>query len=69
MYGTQNICKAITNFNYIRRFEFKLFSNVVVIDYCGFVCPDEFVVGYGMDFNEYYRCLPFVGVLKEECYK
>jgi len=36
------------------------------IDYCGFIVPDEFVVGYGLDFNEKYRNLPFVGVLKEE---
>jgi hypoxanthine phosphoribosyltransferase len=36
------------------------------IDYCGFIIPDEFVVGYGLDFNEKYRNLPFVAVLKEE---
>ncbi len=36
------------------------------IDYTGFIVPDEFVVGYGLDFNEKYRNLPFVGVLKEE---
>jgi hypoxanthine phosphoribosyltransferase len=38
------------------------------IDYVGFECPDEFVVGYGMDFDEEFRTLPFVGVLKPECY-
>ncbi len=38
-------------------------------DYTGFVIPNEFVVGYGMDFNEQYRNLPFVGVLKPEMYK
>lgn len=38
-------------------------------DYCGFDCPNEFVIGFGLDFNEHYRQLPFVGVLKEECYK
>lgn len=38
------------------------------IDFCGWTCPDEFVVGYGMDFSENYRCLPFVGVLKPEVY-
>lgn len=37
-------------------------------DYTGFVIPNEFVVGYGLDFNEYYRNLPFVGVLKPEAY-
>eukprot|EP01083_Nonionella_stella_P085721 237773_1 len=40
----------------------------VKIDYCGFRCPDEFIVGYGMDYNDSYRCLPFVGVLKSEVY-
>ncbi len=38
-------------------------------DYIGFEVPDEFVVGYGMDFNQKYRCLPYIGVLKEDCYK
>ncbi len=32
-------------------------------DYCGFPIPDAFVVGYGLDFNDEYRHLPFVGVL------
>ncbi|MDA8229545.1 MAG: hypoxanthine phosphoribosyltransferase [Desulfitobacterium hafniense] len=40
----------------------------VVPDYNGFTIPDEFVVGYGLDFNEEYRNLPYVGVLKEEAY-
>jgi len=38
-------------------------------DYSGFVIPDEFVVGYGMDYNEYYRQLPYIGVLNQEIYK
>ena len=38
-------------------------------DYVGMAVPDEFVVGYGLDYNEKYRKLPFVGVLKEEIYK
>lgn len=38
-------------------------------DYVGFKIPNAFVVGYGLDFNEKYRQLPYVGVLKEECYK
>lgn len=37
-------------------------------NYCGFVVPDEFVVGYGLDFAEKYRNLPYVGVLKPEIY-
>lgn len=35
-------------------------------DYCGFVIPDAFVVGYGLDYNDEYRHLPYVGVLREE---
>ena len=39
-----------------------------VPDYCGREIPDEFVVGYGLDYNEYYRDLPYVGILKPEVY-
>ena len=38
-------------------------------DYTGFVVPNEFVVGYGLDFNEHYRNLPYIGVLKPEAYQ
>jgi hypoxanthine phosphoribosyltransferase len=38
-------------------------------DYFGFIIPDEFVVGYGMDYDEYYRQLPYVGVLDTKIYK
>jgi hypoxanthine phosphoribosyltransferase len=38
-------------------------------DYVGFQIPDWFVVGYGMDFAERYRNLPFIGVLRPELYK
>ena len=37
-------------------------------DYCGTQIEDEFVIGYGLDFNEKYRNLPYVGVLKREAY-
>ena len=36
--------------------------------YVGFECPDEFVIGYGLDYAEKYRNLPFVAVLKREIY-
>ena len=38
-------------------------------DYTGFVIPNEFVVGYGLDYNEYYRNLPYIGILKPEVYQ
>jgi hypoxanthine phosphoribosyltransferase len=38
------------------------------IDYSGFVVPNEFVVGYGLDYNGRYRQLPYVGILKPEVY-
>ncbi len=38
-------------------------------DYAGFVIPDAFVVGYGLDYAEKYRNLPYVGVLKPEVYQ
>ena len=38
-------------------------------DYVGFTIPNEFVVGYGLDFNEYYRNLPYIGILKPEAYQ
>ena len=41
----------------------------VTCDYTGFVIPNEFVVGYGLDFNSLFRTLPFVGVLKPEAYQ
>jgi len=41
----------------------------VEADYAGFTVPDEFVVGYGLDFAERYRNLPFVGVLHPHIYK
>lgn len=37
--------------------------------YVGFECPDEFVVGYGLDYNGRYRNLPFIGVLRPEVYR
>lgn len=38
-------------------------------EYVGFTIPNEFVIGFGLDFNQKYRNLPYVGVLKEELYE
>lgn len=38
-------------------------------DVVGFTVPNEFVVGYGMDYNEHFRNLPYIGVLKPEVYE
>ena len=40
----------------------------IYADYIGFTVPNEFVVGYGLDYDEFYRNLPFIGVLKPEVY-
>ncbi len=40
----------------------------VKIDYLGFEIPNEFIIGYGLDYAEKYRNLPYIGVLKEEVY-
>jgi hypoxanthine phosphoribosyltransferase len=40
----------------------------VRVDYKGFEVPDAFVVGYGLDYNQQYRGLPFIGILKPEIY-
>ncbi|MBQ1955880.1 MAG: hypoxanthine phosphoribosyltransferase, partial [Clostridia bacterium] len=39
------------------------------VDYSGFTVPDEFVVGYGLDFGETYRNLPYIGILKPYVYE
>ncbi len=45
--------------------KFERRQKEVKIDYLGFKIPDEFVVGYGLDFAERYRNLPFIAVLKD----
>ena len=44
-------------------------SHQVECAYSAFHCPDAFLVGYGLDYAERYRNLPYIGVLKEEVYK
>lgn len=41
----------------------------VEVEYTGFECADEFVVGYGLDFAQRYRNLPYIGILKREVYE
>ncbi len=41
----------------------------VEVEYSGIVIPDEFAVGYGLDYDEYYRNLPYIGVLKKSVYE
>ena len=43
-------------------------AKAITADLAGFVVPDEFVVGYGLDFSQRYRNLPYIGVLKPEVY-
>ena len=43
--------------------------NSIDPEYVGFEVGNQFVVGFGMDFNQQYRALPYIGILKEECYK
>ena len=40
----------------------------ITADYVGFVVPDQFIVGYGLDYAEKYRNLPYIGILKPEVY-
>lgn len=43
-------------------------AKAVTADYAGFTVPDEFVVGYGLDYAQQYRNVPYIGVLKPEVY-
>ena len=41
----------------------------IPLDYVGFKIPDEYVFGYGLDLDEYYRNLPFIGTVNTEKYR
>ncbi|GHO75006.1 hypoxanthine phosphoribosyltransferase [Ktedonobacter sp. SOSP1-85] len=41
----------------------------VPVDYTGFTIPDKFVVGYGLDYSQYYRNLPYIGILRPSVYE
>jgi hypoxanthine phosphoribosyltransferase len=43
-------------------------TKAITADLAGFVVPDKFVVGYGLDYGQQYRNLPYIGVLKPEVY-
>jgi len=43
-------------------------TNDIKIDFCGYECKDKFIVGYGMDYDELYRNIPVIGVLREKIY-
>lgn len=61
--GAESV-KIVTLLNKEARREAKIEA-----DYCGFDIPDYFVVGYGLDFDEKYRNLPYIGYLKKEIYE
>lgn len=44
-------------------------QKAVTADYVGFTVPDAFVVGYGLDYAQFYRNLPYIGILKPEVYE
>lgn len=59
--------KSIRICTFLDKPERRIAKNLAA-DYVGAVVPDEFVVGYGLDYDEKYRNLPYLGVLKSEVY-
>ena len=66
LFRTRN-CKSIRLAAMLDKKERRLVK--MVPDYYGFVIPDEFVVAFGLDYNEDYRTLPYVGILKRSVYE
>ncbi|MCD8294831.1 MAG: hypoxanthine phosphoribosyltransferase [Clostridia bacterium] len=56
--------RIVTLFDKVERREYDIAS-----DYNGFIIENEFIVGYGLDYNEKYRNLPYVGILKRSVYE
>jgi hypoxanthine phosphoribosyltransferase len=63
----QRNCKSIKLAAMLDKKERRLVK--MVPDYYGFIIPDEFVVGFGLDYAEDYRTLPYIGVLKRSVYE
>ncbi len=65
LYGRDpNSIRICTLFDKPERRKVDIYAN-----YSGLEVPDEFIVGYGLDYNEKYRNLPYIGVLKREIYE
>lgn len=60
-------CKSVALCALFDKFERR--ETFVNVDFLGEKVPDEFIVGYGLDYNEKYRNLPYVGILKREIYE
>ena len=60
-YFTQKKCNSVSICCLLDKKERR--KKDVKVDYVGFECPNEFVIGYGMDYEDEYRCLPFVACL------
>ena len=60
-------CKSVALCALFDKFERR--ETYVNVDFLGEKVPDEFIVGYGLDYNEKYRNLPYVGILKREIYE
>ncbi len=60
-------CKSVALCALFDKFERR--ETFVDVDFLGKKVPDEFIVGYGLDYNEKYRNLPYVGILKREIYE
>ena len=58
--------KSVTTVSFLKKTDVG--KQAAHADICGFEIPNAFVVGYGLDYAGYYRNLPYIGILKPECY-